>query len=320
VSDTELLATTAGLFPPVETDDDDAVDGSAEESAVETARREAVDWQVAAGLDRVVEGQRGWSAGLVAPLLACSNVDSTVVDEVTNGRPVVTGDLAATGRLAGELRAAREYASTTAAGTEPAIQTVVPGPYTLATRVVDEHVRERAALVDALAEWLAAELRACPSVETTMVLTPGLVETPPPDGLDERASSALDVLADAASGDVLVYPPGGAVTEKTYAYLMDADVAALGVDLCADHERCRYLVNEYGTTDDLVLGIADVTDAERESASGLADRVEWWLANTPAADFDRLYLSLSGPARSLSVRSLTDGLAALAGASTRRST
>jgi len=298
----ELLATTGGLFPPVDPEDGDAV---------ERARHEAVAWQVDAGLDRLVEGQRGWTAGLTAPLLSCAGVETSPVGmDADEQRPVVTDDLAATGRLAAELRAANDCV-TALAGEPPAMQAVVPGPYTLAS-LVEAPDRERGALVDALADWLAAELRICQSVETTLVLTPGLVASPPSEGLHERLPSALDVLADGTDGDVIVYPPGGAVTEKTYAFLMDAAVTALGVDLCADHERCRYLVNEYGTTDDLLLGIADATDSECESTATLRDRVAWWLSNTPAATFDRLYLSLSGPVRSLASESVEHKLSGLA--------
>jgi len=57
---------------------------------------------------------------------------------------------------------------------------------------------------------------------------------------------------------VVVHTYFGALDEKTYAHLMDADVEALGFDLVAgDRDETLSNITEFGTKDAACLGIAD---------------------------------------------------------------
>jgi len=99
----------------------------------------------------------------------------------------------------------------------------------------------------------------------------------------------VDRVARAAAVDVVCHVPRGVLDERTHAFLLDATLDAVGYDLIADHEACLYLVNEYGTADDVALGVIDGLDPAVESPGTAADRIAWFLANTPVADFGTVY-------------------------------
>jgi 5-methyltetrahydropteroyltriglutamate--homocysteine methyltransferase len=52
-----------------------------------------------------------------------------------------------------------------------------------------------------------------------------------------------------------------------------------------------YLINEYGTTDDVALGLVDGRNTLVESPDSVRERVEWVENQTPVADFDRVYVT-----------------------------
>lgn len=294
-----VVASTPGLFPlpdPAKTElsdlkghqKGDLVDGEerSDVSAVyDRVRTELIERQQAAGLDRIVEGQSRWDDMLAHPLTVHNNVETGgIVRYYDNNNfyrePVVTGELTESGDMAADLASA---------GDVEGLQAVVPGPYSLAELATDEQYGDDAAFLDAVAEFLAGEIESFPPVETLFVLEPSLVETPPEDGRDATVSEAIDTVAGAIDTDVVVHTYFGALPEKVHAHLLDADIDAVGYDLVTDHEDSLYNINEYGTKDDIALGIVDGQNTRVEDVSTLSERIEWVQENTPGADFETVY-------------------------------
>ncbi len=285
---TRVVATTPGLYPLPDwaKDDlsdlkghqkDDLIGGDESEAttdAYESARTEVIDRQQTAGLDRVVEGQLRWDDMLAHPLAVSDSVEMRgIVRYYDNNNfyrePVVTDDLSATGDIAAELSAASEHV-------EEGLQAVLPGPYSLADLATDEHYDDSAAFLDAVAEFLADEAGQFPDVETLFLLEPSLVTNPPGDGPDARASDAIDTVATATDADVVTHTYWGALEEKVYAHLMDADIDAIGFDLVSNHDENVYNVQEYGTKDDVALGVVDGQNTLVESPSTIRERIDWF--------------------------------------------
>jgi 5-methyltetrahydropteroyltriglutamate--homocysteine methyltransferase len=255
-------------------------------AAYDRARSEVVERQQEAGLDRIVEGQLRWDDMLAHPLAVADGVETRgIVRYYDNNNfyrePVVTGDLSATGDVATELEAASE-------AVDEGLQAVLPGPYSLADLATDEHYEDDAAFLDAIADFLASEAEEFPEVETLFLLEPSLVENPPADGDDERASEAIDVVADAVDADVVAHSYWGALEEKVYAHLMDADIEAIGFDLVSDHDQNTYNVQEYGTKDDVALGLVDGQNTLVESPETIRERIDWFDDQTNG-DYDTVY-------------------------------
>jgi len=301
----EVVTTTPGLYPLPDWAKDelsdlkghqkadliDGTEGEAIEDAYGRVRSEYVDRQQSAGLDRIVEGQGRWDDMIAHPLAVADAVDTRgIVRYYDNNNfyrePVVTGDLAATGDVAAELDAASEQV-------DAGRQAVLPGPYSLADLATDEHYGDDAAFLDAISEFLIEEIAEFPDVETLFLLEPSLVENPPGDGADERASEAIDAVAAAADADVVAHTYWGALDEKVYAHLMDADVDAIGFDFVADHEDNVYNISEYGTKDDIALGIVDGQNTLVEEPETIAERIEWVDDNTPSTDFETIYATIN---------------------------
>ena len=294
---TEVIATTPGLFPLPDRakeeladlkghQKDDLISGDESGAVVEAydrARNEVLETQEADGLDRVSEGQLRWDDMLAHPLTVHENVETRgIVRYYDNNNfyrePVVSGELTYDGDVAAELDAA-----------PAADQAVLPGPYSLSELATDEHYGDEAAFLDAVAAFLAGEADGFPGVETLFVLEPSLVTDPPADGEDARASAAIDRVADAVDAEVVVHTYWGAMPEKPYAHLMDADVDAIGFDFVADHEENVYNIQEYGTKDSVALGVVDGKNTLVETPAEIADRVEWVRENAPAQEFETVY-------------------------------
>ncbi|AGN00229.1 Cobalamin-independent synthase MetE domain-containing protein [Salinarchaeum sp. Harcht-Bsk1] len=303
---TELVSTTPGLYPlPDWAKRDleelkghqkhDLIDGTegAEITGVyEEAREEVVTQQLDAGLDLVVEGQLRWDDMLAHPLAVADAVDTRGIVRYYNNNnfyrePVVTDDLEASGDVAAELEAAAEI--TAEHESDADLAAVLPGPYTLADLATDEHYGDEAEFVDAVAAFLADEAEQFPDVAHLTLLEPSLVEAAPGEGLDERASQAIDTVATAIDAEVAVQPVYGALDERVYAHLLDADIDAVGFDLVSDHDANVYNAQEYGATDDVLLGLVDGRNTLVESADTIRERVEWFQEQTPAADYGRIY-------------------------------
>jgi 5-methyltetrahydropteroyltriglutamate--homocysteine methyltransferase len=299
---TELVATTPGLFPLPDWakreladlkghQKSDLVSGDESAAITETydrVRTELVERQQAAGLDRIGEGQARWDDNLAHPLTVHDAVETRgIVRYYDNNNfyrePVVTGELTPSGDVTADLAVAAE--------TTDAIQAVLPGPYSLADLATDEHYGDEEAFLAAVAEFLAGEVADFPAHETLFLLEPSLVESSPGEGLDAAASEAVDTVAAATDADVVVYPFYGALDEKVYAHLMDADVDAIGFDLVADHERNVYNAQEYGTTASVALGVVDGQNTLVETPETVRERFDWFDGEVPAQTFETAYLT-----------------------------
>ncbi|MEF8782596.1 MAG: 5-methyltetrahydropteroyltriglutamate--homocysteine methyltransferase [Haloarculaceae archaeon] len=324
---TRTVATTPGLYPLPEWAKDDLEDlkgnqkedlisgdeAEETEAAYDEARAEVIGQQQEAGLDRVVEGQLRWDDMLAHPLVVADGVETRgIVRYYDNNNfyrdPVVTGDLTATGDVAAELDAAAGYV-------DSGLQAVLPGPYSLADLATDDHYSDEAEFLDALTGFLAAEAEQFPAVETLFLLEPSLVTNPPGDGPDERASEAVDAVAGAVDADVVVHTYWGALEEKVYAHLMDADVEAIGFDLVTSHDDSAYLAGEYGTKSDVALGLVDGQNTLVESPETIRERIEWFEERTNE-DFDTVYATSNTELFYLPVNRSEEKLEALADAAT----
>ncbi|WP_418281451.1 5-methyltetrahydropteroyltriglutamate--homocysteine methyltransferase [Halorubrum sp. DTA98] len=304
---TERVATTPGLYPlpdwAKETLSElkghqkgdllSGDEGSEIEAAYDEVRGEYVDDQLAAGLDRVVEGQGRWDDMIAHPLTVHDNVDTGgIVRYYDNNNfyrdPQVTGELTADGDVAAELEAAADVLADDAP-----LQATLPGPYSLADLATDEHYGDDADFQAAVAEFLAGEVEAFPDHETLFLLEPSLIENPPADGEETAATAAIRTVADATDADVVVHTYWGALDEKLYAHLVDeAGADALGLDLVAgDRDDTVYNVQEYGATDSLALGVVDGQNTLVEDAETTAERVEWFESQVPVEAFDATYLT-----------------------------
>jgi len=320
---TEIVSTTPGLYPLPDWAKEDLKDlkgnqkedlisgdeGPEIQAAYEEVRTEFIDAQKAAGLDRIVEGQGRWDDMIAHPLVVHDDVETRgIVRYYDNNNfyrePVVTDELEATGDVAAELESA-------AGQVDDALQAVLPGPYSLADLATDEYYDDSEAFLAAIADFLADEAGQFPDVETLFLLEPSLVENSPADGEDERASEAIDTVATATDADVVAYPYWGALEEKVYAHVMDADIDALGFDLVSNHDENVYNAQEYGTPDDVALGVVDGQNTEIESPETISDRVEWFAERTQQNDYSRIYATTNTETFYLPVNRFEEKLEAL---------
>jgi 5-methyltetrahydropteroyltriglutamate--homocysteine methyltransferase len=280
------------------------------QNAYERARAGVIERQQESGLDRIVEGQFRWDDMIAHPLAVADAVETRgIVRYYDNNNfyrePVVTADLEATGDVGNELDAAAEQV-------DGDLQAVLPGPYSLADLATDEHYGDDGAFLDAVADFLVDEIDAFPGVETLFLLEPSLVENPPGDGADERASDAIDTVASAIDAEVVAHTYWGALEEKVHAHLLDADVDAVGYDFVADHEQNLYNINEYGTKDDIALGLVDGQNTLVEESETIAERIEWVQEQAPATDFETIYATINTETFYLPVNRFEEKLDALA--------
>ena len=320
----EYVSTTPGLYPLPELAKEelsdlkghqkhDLVDGdeSDEVRAVyDTVRGELVDRQEDAGLDRIVEGQARWDDMLAHPLAVHDAVDTGgLVRYYDNNNfyrePVVRGALAPNGDIGRELEVAATLTDD--------LQAVVPGPYSLFDLATDEHYGSDDAFLSALGEFVAGEVEDFPEHETLFVLEPSLV-VEPPEGLYERAVKAIDEVVAASDADVVVHTYWGAMTDQTYAHLLDTDADAVGHDLVTAPEANLELVSEYGTAGDVALGVVDGQNTLVESAETIRERLDWFEERTPGVDVDTIYATPNTELFYLPVERFERKLAALGSA------
>jgi len=282
------------------------------EAAYDDVREELVGLQRDAGLDRVVEGQGRWDDMLAHPLTVHENVETGgIVRYYDNNNfyrdPIVSGELTFSGDLAADLEAANELTDD--------LQAVVPGPYSLSELATDDYYGDDAEFLAAVADFLAGEVEAFPDVETVFVLEPSLVTDPPAEGEDERASDAIDTVAQAADADVVAHTYWGALEEKVHAHLLDASVDAVGYDFVTNYEDNLYNVTEYGTKDSVALGVVDGQNTLVESPETIRERVDWFRDSVPEAiEFDDAYVTANTGLFYLPVNRFEQKLQALADA------
>ncbi len=324
---TEYVSTTPGLFPLPDWAKDDLSDlkghqkhdlvsgdeGEEITSVYENAREEVIGVQSDADLDLVVEGQLRWDDMLAHPLAVHDSVETRgIVRYYDNNNfyrePVVQDDLDFSGDVASELEDAAELTDDLGA--------VLPGPYSLAELATDEHYGDETDFLAAVADFLAGEVEAFPDHETLFLLEPSLVTDAPGDGLDERASEAIDAVATATDADVVVHTYWGALEEKVYAHVLDADVDAVGFDFVTNQEDNLYNLQEYGATDGVALGLVDGQNTLVEDPEAVRDRAEWVFERLPVTDFDTVYLTTNTETFYLPYSKFEEKLAVLADAAT----
>ncbi|SDM41693.1 5-methyltetrahydropteroyltriglutamate--homocysteine methyltransferase [Halogranum gelatinilyticum] len=323
----KLVATTPGLFPLPDWAKDrlsdlkghqkgDLISGDEGDDIVAAygeARAEVIEDQLDAGLDRVGEGQLRWDDNLAHPLTVHDNVETGgIVRYYDNNNfyrdPQVVGDLTFSGDVAAELEAAHDVVDD-----EAPLQAVLPGPYSLADLATDEHYGGEAEFLDAVGDFLAGEVEAFPEHETLFLNEPSLVTNAPGDDTDELASEVVDRVAAATDADVVVNTYWGALDEKTYAHLMDADVDAIGFDFVAgDRQQTLYNINEYGTKADIALGLVDGQNTLVEEPETVRERVDWVQEQIASQDFETVYVTSNTELFYLPVNKAQQKLAVLA--------
>lgn len=287
-------------------------EGGAIAEAYEEVRTEHVDDQLEAGLDVIVEGQSRWDDMLAHPLTLHDAVETGgIVRYYDNNNfyrhPTVTEVPEPTGDIAADLTRAAQLAPT------QSLQAVLPGPITLADLSTDACVNDTVEFHHVLAELLAGELADAPHIETLYLLEPSLVTTPPEEDLCVELAELYATVAAATDAEVVVHSYFGALAEQTHVYLVDADVAGMGVDIVADdREQTIYNAGEYGMADVMALGITDGQNTLVESAGTLVERVAWVFDQLPTADPTRLYLSTNTEPFYLPVSKHRQKLAAVA--------
>ncbi|SDJ40463.1 5-methyltetrahydropteroyltriglutamate--homocysteine methyltransferase [Halovenus aranensis] len=298
---TQYVATSPGLYPLPDwskeqlqdlkgNQREDLIDGTESqeiESVYAEVREELIARQQEAELDRIVEGQGRWDDFIAHPLAVHDSVETRGIVRYYNNNnfyrePVVTDELTFDGDVAAELDKASDHVG---AG----LQGVLPGPYSLADLATDDYYGDEDEFLAAIAEFLAGELDAFEGVETVFLLEPSLVENPFENDRGEQVSTAVDTVASATDADVVVFPYWGALEEHVYAHLLDADFEALGFDLIADHDSNVYNAQEYGTTDDVALGIVDGKNTLVEDAETVRERIEWFEGQTPSEEYGTVY-------------------------------
>jgi len=333
-----IVSTTAGLYPLPDWAKDglkslkgnqkeDLIGGDEDGEIADTygeVRTELVERQLEAGLDRVVDGQARWDDMLAHPLTVHDSVETHgIVRYYDNNNfyrdPVVTGELTPDGDVGAELAATVETVEGASETGDAAVQAVLPGPYSLSELATDEQYGDERAFLDAVADFLAGEIEQFPGVETLFVLEPSLVADAPGDDECEPVAEALDTVATAADCEVVLHPYWGALPEKVYAYAMDADIDAMGFDLVSEPNDNVYNAQEYGTPEDVALGVVDGQNTLVESPETIRERVEWFDGQTPQNEYGRLYATVHTGTFYLPVNRFVEKLDAL-GAATQEVT
>jgi 5-methyltetrahydropteroyltriglutamate--homocysteine methyltransferase len=324
----ELIATTLGVFPLPDAARErlaalkghqkgDLVSGerpAALQPAYRDARETVIADQQEAELDLIVEGQLRWDDMLAHPLTVAQGVEpGGIVRYYDNNNfyrdPVITGELSPSGDIARDLEIAAQLTDD--------LQAVVTGPWTLSDLASDQFYEDEAQLLSAVAEFLAAEIESFPAHETLVLPEPSLVTDPPGTDRGAAAREALDTVAAGTEADVLVAPFYGVPDEATYAHLLDADVG-VGYDLVTEHQEAVDLAGEYGTTDEVLLGVVDGQHTGVEDADTVRERARWFQQELPdVTEPDRVYVAPNTELFYLPVGRYREKLAALGQATQR---
>lgn len=143
-----------------------------------------------------------------------------------------------------------------------------------------------------------------------MILEPALVHRPPTDDIAARLAALLDRVV-APLSDPILYPWGGALTEKVHAHALDADLHAMGYDAIADADGVVDLIAEFGTTDALAFGIVDAETGVGIRAEVIAERAETLRSRAFAEGTSPTYLLPNRPLAALPMGTVEPMLAEL---------
>lgn len=326
MTQTTYRSTTTGLFPLPDgakedlqalkgRQKDDLIDGSEGseiEAVYDEAREEVIDWQTEAGLDRIVEGQLRWDDMLAHPLAVHEAVETgglrRYYDNNNFYREVrVTGPLTPSEDAAADLRAA-------ARGTGgDRLQAVLPGPVSLFDLATDGHYGDDEAFLDAITDFLAAEVEALPPVATCLLLEPSVTRDRIPVG-DDLAIGAIERVAAATDADEpIVHTQWGAPAERVYRGLRGIDGLGIGLDVITAPEETAGLIADHGAPDTIALG---VVDGQNTRVEGQGEIVATADAVIEDAAVHTAYLTLNTEGFYLPTERFREKLAAL-GAATR---
>lgn len=321
----DLVSTTTGLYPLPDDAKErladlkghqkgDLIDGSESNAVADTyreVRERLITLQRDAGLDRIVEGQARWDDMLAHPLSVNESVDQRgIVRYYDNNNfyrdPVIVDALSAETDVATELEAASQFTDN--------LQAVIPGPYTLTDLATNEYYGDETEVLAAIAEMLAGEVAEFPPVSTLWLMEPSLVVTPPEEELRVPARRAIDEVADAVNASVVAHTYFGSLEETMHAHLIDATVDAIGYDLVNAPESAARLTAEYGTLEEVALGVVDGRNTIVETAETIRDRVRWFLKQSRSNTFERVFIAPNTETFYLPVGKFEAKLAALANA------
>lgn len=282
--------------------------------AYQDARETVIADQQDANLDLLVEGQLRWDDMLAHPLSVAQGVDPGGIRRYYDNNnfyrdPVITSALKASEDIARDLEAAADLTDE--------LQAVITGPWTLSDLATDEFYDDEERLLSAIAEFLAEEIEAFPSHDTLVLPEPSLVTDPPGTERGAAVQEALDTVASATDAQVLVAPFYGVPDEPTYAHVLDADVG-VGYDLVSDHTGAIELASEYGTTEEVILGVVDGQHTGVEDAETVRERATWFREELPdVTEPDHVYLAPNTELFYLPVQRYREKLAALGQATQR---
>jgi len=283
--------------------------------AYDRARRDVVEAQVDAGLDRVVEGQLRWDDMIAHPLAVADSVDTRGIVRYYDNNNFYRG--------AGRHRRPRRRATSPPNSTRPQNTSIRdcrnrPSRPVLAFRPGDRRaLRRRGRVPRRRGRVPGRRGRAVPR-RRDAVPARALARRERARRRRGRAGQrAIDKVAAAVDADVVAHTYWGAIEEKVYAHLMDADVDAIGFDLIADHEQTIYNVQEYGTKDSVALSaLVDGQNTLVETPETIRERIDWFAEQT-AGDYDTVYATANTETFYLPVNKFEAKLEALAEAGTR---
>lgn len=270
----DVIATTAGSFPPITSD--------------HPAR--ATHLQETMGFDRIVGHRPSWTGGILEPVASHPNV-------TIDGGPAPIPRV----HISGELDP--QHALRDGLDIDPDKRMIVlPDPYTLATACDGQYFATDEERLAAFSDYLLQELALAPDHRTLLLLAPALVSHQPSDGMDARCSAAIDRLTTVSDAAVILASFGDGFSEKVHAHLLDADIDAIGYDLVRAREHSRELITEYGSTDSVALGVLDPGVGVTETV--LDERIDTFVGSFDVQEFTTTYAMPAGPLHTLSWKAL----------------
>jgi 5-methyltetrahydropteroyltriglutamate--homocysteine methyltransferase len=247
------------------------------EAVYDTATRGAIGELEAAGIDVINDGQIRWDDLLAPFATAWSGVHRGALERFYDNntyfrQPTIDGPISSNGKT---LVKAYRYAKTIATRE---LKAAVAGPITFATLAIDKHYRSLEDRVLAVADAIAADVKALGAAGATLVdiEDPGLVYDPQHIELAREAYRRI-----AATGVPIAIQAYFFPADRILETLASFPVAQVGVDVRSrDTTALRRIDVFKGKT--VVLGIVDARNTRLESASELGKLVDEALKLVPS--------------------------------------
>jgi 5-methyltetrahydropteroyltriglutamate--homocysteine methyltransferase len=260
------------------------------EAVYDTATKGAIGELEAAGIDVINDGQIRWDDLLAPFATAWSGVHRGALERFYDNntyfrQPTIDGPISSNGKT---LVKAYRYAKTIATRE---LKAAVAGPITFATLAIDKHYRSLEDRVLAVADAIAADVKALGAAGATLVdiEDPGLVYDPQHIELAREAYRRI-----AATGVPIAIQAYFFPADRILETLASFPVAQVGVDVRSrDTTALRRIDVFKGKT--VVLGIVDARNTRLETASELGKLVDealklvasesLWLAPTTGLEY-----------------------------------